>query len=80
MNRNERLQEQFENAEMALLTDEYAEAKGEQILKEFEKAKEKGEAPAFSDDLDAKCQKLIRQSFLRGVCSNGITTSQKRAK
>lgn len=65
MNRNERLQEQFENAEKALLMDEYAEAKGEQILKEFEKAKENGEAPAFSDDLDAKCQKLIRQAFLK---------------
>lgn len=61
--RRERLIEEYEEAAIRLLMDEYAEIEGEALWQEFEKAVADGEVPDVPKDLDEKCRKLIDSSF-----------------
>lgn len=61
----ENLQEQYDEALVALLMDEYAEAEGAMLLKEFEEADARGEVPEVPADLDAACRKMIHNHFAK---------------
>ena len=61
----ENVQEQYENALVALIMDEYTEAEGAILLKEFKEADEKGEVPDVPADLDAACRKKIHSHFAK---------------
>lgn len=61
----ENVQEQYENALVALIMDEYTEAEGAMLLKEFKEADEKGEVPDVPADLDAACRKKIHSHFAK---------------
>lgn len=63
--RRQQLIEQYEDAALSLLMDEYANEEGERLLKEFEEAKKNGDLPEMSAELDAKCRKLIDQTFAK---------------
>lgn len=58
--RSVRLQEACKDAQMALLMDEYLEAEGEALWKEFEKAEDAGEILEPAPELNAACRRLIR--------------------
>ena len=57
---DEKLLENYEDAQMALLMDAYAKAEGEALMAEAEKA----EAP-FSEEFKAKCMELIDREFAK---------------
>ena len=61
--RREQLIEEFEEATIMLLMDEYAEAEGEALWHEYEKSVEAGEVPDVPEALDKKCRKIIDSSF-----------------
>lgn len=63
--RRQQLQEQYEDAVLALLMDEYAEAEGAQLLREFEELEAKGAIPELPAELDKKCKKIIDSAFRR---------------
>lgn len=63
--RRQQLIEQYEDAALSLLMDEYANEEGERLLKEFEEAKKNGDLPDMPAELDAKCRKLIDQTFAK---------------
>lgn len=63
--RRQQLIEQYEDAALSLLMDDYANEEGERLLKEFEEAKNNGELPEMPAELDAKCRKLIDQTFAK---------------
>lgn len=63
--RRKQLLEQYEDAAMALLMDEYAEEEGARLLREFEAVELNGEFPSIPTDLDEKCRKLIDCTFAR---------------
>lgn len=55
--------EQYEDAALALLMDEYAETDGERLQRDFEAAEQAGAVPDVPDALDRKCRQLIQNSF-----------------
>lgn len=55
--------EQYEDAALSLLMDEYAEADGERLQRDFEAAEQAGAVPDVPDALDRKCRQLIQNSF-----------------
>ena len=59
----QQLLDQYEEAALTLLMDEYAEADGVRLWKEFENAQRNGEVPEIPAELDAHCQKLIQNSL-----------------
>ena len=59
----ENLQEQYDDALVALIMDEYTEAEGAMLVKEFEEADARGEVPEVPADLDAACRKMIYNHF-----------------
>lgn len=63
--RRQQLIEQYEDAALSLLMDEYANEEGERLLKEFEEAKKNGDLLEMPAELDAKCRKLIDQTFAK---------------
>lgn len=63
--RIDELSENYEDALMALLMDEYAEANGAQLLKEYEEEERSGAIPDIPEALDKKCRDLIRRSYAK---------------
>ena len=61
----ENLQEQYDEALVALIMDEYAEVEGAMLLEEFEEADARGEVPEVPADLDAACRKMIHNHFAK---------------
>ena len=59
----EELVEQYEDAALALLMNEYAEQEGNRLLQEFEAAKPKGQVPEIPAALDIRCRTLIRKAY-----------------
>lgn len=59
----QQLVEQYEEAAISLLMDEYAEADGARLLQEYETAVQNKDLPEIPAELDAKCKQLIDQSF-----------------
>lgn len=64
-NRRKELIEQYEDAALALLMDEYAEDEGERLLREFEEAEKNGEIPEIPPELDETCKRLIHNTFAK---------------
>ena len=62
---NRQLLEQYEEAAMMLLMDEYAEADGARLLEAFEDAEKQGQTPVLSPNLDDRCRKQIKTFFDR---------------
>ena len=78
--RKEKILDEYEDATLKLLMDEYAEADGERLWREFQEAEEKGEVRDVPEELDKKCQKIIKDSFAKkrwresvrqGLCKTG---------
>ena len=63
--RKEELIEQYDDAVIALLMDEYAEQEGNRLLREYEEALANGEVPEVPAELDARCRKTIQQAYSR---------------
>ena len=61
--RTDELRDQYEDALMALLMDEYAELNGAQLLKEYEDADRSGAIPNMPETLDRNCRHLIQRSY-----------------
>ena len=61
----QQLVEQYEEAAISLLMDEYAEADGARLLQEYEAAVRNKDLPEIPVDLDEKCRKLIEKSFTK---------------
>lgn len=59
------LLEEYKEAAMKLLMAEYAEADGARLLHQFEETEKNGQLPNVPADLDAKCRKLIHNSFAK---------------
>lgn len=59
------LLEQYEDAVLALLMDQYAEEEGEHLLQEFAVAAQNGDIPEIPAELDEQCQKLIHTTFTK---------------
>ena len=62
-NQRQQLMEQYEDAALALLMDEYAEEEGARLLQEFEELGQNGASPEIPAELDAKCRQLINSAF-----------------
>lgn len=62
MTHREKLQEQYEEAVLALLIDEVAEQEGRELLAEAERLNRDPDA-AIPEELDQKCRKIIRDSL-----------------
>lgn len=73
------LLEQYEEAAMMLLMDEYAEADGARLLYQFEEAEKNGQVPEIPADLDEKCRKLIQDSFAKQERKNRLLQLGKAA-
>lgn len=63
--RRQQLLEQYEDAALSLMMDRYANDDGARLLQEFEEAKARGEVPEIPPELDAKCRKLIDETFAK---------------
>lgn len=63
--RKQQLVEQYEDLALSMLMEDYAEAEGERLLREFEEAERNGELPQMPEDLDRKCRNLIETSFAK---------------
>lgn len=63
--RRQQLMEQYEEAAISLLMDKLAEAEGAGLLREFEEASQNGTAMEIPAELDAKCRKLIEETFAK---------------
>lgn len=76
MNDERRLQliEEYEDAAIKLLMDEYSAADGERLWQEYMDAEEKGIVPEIPNELDIKCRRLIQKSYAKG--SRKRTTSR----
>lgn len=61
--RRQRLLDQYEDAALRLLMDEYGEVEGERLLREFEEAEKRGEVENIPEELDQKCKQIIHRSF-----------------
>lgn len=55
--------EDYKDAEMALIMDQYAQANGERILQAFEAAEQAGTVAEMPAKLDKKCRTLIRRAY-----------------
>lgn len=79
----EKLLEEYEEITMELLMDDYAEAEGEALWKEFQAAEENGEVPDIPDDLDQKCRNTIRSATAkinrRAHFAHGLRTLSRAA-
>ena len=79
--RTDELRDQYEDALMALLMDEYAELNGAQLLKEYEEADRSGTIPDMPEALDKKCRNLIQRSYAKQrfrIRFNSIAKASKR--
>ena len=65
--RRKQLLDEFEEASLSLLMDEYAEIDGERLWLEFEEADKAGDIPDFPEDLDQKCKQIIQHSHAKHV-------------
>ena len=61
--RKELLVQQFEEAALGLLMEEYADAEGKRLLQEFEAASAQGDLEPMPEALNAKCQQLIDRAY-----------------
>lgn len=60
--RKEQRLQQYEEAVLGLLLEEYADAEGERLLQAYEAASKDGTVAPMSDELNDKCRKLIKQA------------------
>lgn len=63
--RKQQLVEQYEDLALSMLMEDYAQAEGERLLREFEEAERNGELPEMPEELDRKCRNLIETSFAK---------------
>jgi len=61
--RRKQLVEQYENAAMELLMDEYAQADGESLWQDYCAVQSRGDAPEIPEALDQACMRGIRAYF-----------------
>ena len=71
---DEKLVENYEDAQMALLMDAYAKAEGEALMAEAEKV----EAP-FSEEFKAQCMELIDKEFAKRRRKKWLRSAAKKA-
>lgn len=64
MNRQEELQDRYEDALFALLMDKIAAAEGKEALEEIERLKNDPDA-AIPEDVDKRCLQTIRRHFAK---------------
>ena len=64
MNRQEELQDRYEDALFALLMDKIATAEGEEALEEIERLKNDPDA-AIPEDVDRRCLQTIQRHFAK---------------
>lgn len=63
--RKQQLVEQYEDLALSMLMEDYAQAEGERLLREFEEAERNGGLPEMPEELDRKCRNLIETSFAK---------------
>lgn len=59
-NYRKNLEENLEDAKIALLMDQYAEALGEAYLKEYEAAEQAGELPEYPEEMKQRCLEFVK--------------------
>lgn len=59
------LQDQYEDALMALLMNEYAELNGARLLEEYEEAERSGAISEVPEALDRKCRDMIHRAYAK---------------
>lgn len=63
--RRQRLLDEYEEAALKFLLNEYADADGERLWQEYKVAEETGEVLDVPNDLDRKCRQIIQGSFAK---------------
>ena len=63
--RTNELQDQYEDALMALLMNEYAELNGARLLEEYEEAERNGAILEVPEALDEKCRNMIHRAYAK---------------
>ena len=63
--RRKQLMEQYDDAILSLLMDEYAECEGRLLLQAYEDAKKGGTLEALPPELDRKCMQLIGETHVK---------------
>lgn len=63
--RRQQLEEQYQDAALALLMDDYADAAGKRLLSAYEKEQEQGNVREIPAEQDKRLRKLIGRSFAR---------------
>lgn len=79
--RRETLEEQYQDAALALLMDDYAEAAGKQLLNAYEKEREMGAVADIPAEQDRHFRQLIGKTFARKaarrmLCSTCMTVAR----
>ena len=64
--RKEKLIQQYEEAALALMLEEHAEAQGQQLLQSFEQSSAQGKTEAMPQALKDKCQRLLQKAYKKG--------------
>ena len=78
--RTDELRDQYEDALMALLMDEYAELSGAQLLKEYEEAERSGAIPDIPEELDKKCREMIGRAYAKDRSRTRLKSFTKASK
>lgn len=74
------LQDQYEDAFMALLMNEYAELNGARLLEEYEEAERSGAISEVPEALDQKCRELIRRAYTKKRSRNRMQLFMRGSK
>lgn len=81
--RKDKLLQQYEEAALALMLEEYADAEGQRIWEEYEAACAQGEMETMPEALTAKCRQMIDRAYEkkrnRSLCKRILKAGAKVA-
>ncbi|MGM9600188.1 MAG: DUF4367 domain-containing protein [Faecousia sp.] len=75
--RKDQLIQQYEEAALGLLLEEYADAEGKRLLQGYEASLKEGTIAPMPDELNAKCQKIIDQAYAKNHRRKLLSTITK---